>query len=617
MLAPHREVGETTVRRDDTRELPGTFGDPTRFTETLPGVVPTVSALQAYYVRGAPPTATGFFIDGIPVPALYHVGFGPSIIHPALIDHVDFYQGSPPARYGRYVGGAVDATTTQPVETGPHGEGNVRLFDAGAFAETPFGDGKGTALVAARYGYPAVILPLFATGTSLSYWDYQGRVTWDTSSSDRFTVFAFGSDDRLSQQATAPDGTAFDQQIVADEFHRVDVRWDHAFGRGATLRVAATFGHDQVGNDVANATDDIARLRLELDARLSSTVRVHAGADAQYDWLRPAAPPPGGSVTDPSLVPSRDALLTGTYLDVAWKIAPPVEVVAGARGDVFATTASGSSWKGANITPTVDPRLSVRVRIAQGWTAVSSFGGSHQLPAIAAQYPDVGGQFIQTGTQQGIQSSAQTSQGLEIALPAALSLHTTAFLHDYFGLPDVTATCNQLTGCITPNVNGQAYGLEVLLRRPFTERFTAWIAYTLSRSTRQARTPGALEPTMNILSEYDRTHVVSAVASYDFGGGWILGGRVFAYTGRPYTPTYGPMLPYNTERMPGFYRIDARLEKSWNIGERDRIAVVLEGVNVTLNKEPVSEVCSQLGSCKADTVGPLTIPSIGVEGTFR
>ena len=98
---------------------------------------------------------------------------------------------------------------------------------------------------------------------------------------------------------------------------------------------------------------------------------------------------------------------------------------------------------------------------------------------------------------------------------------------------------------------------------------------------------------MTILSEYDRTHVVSAVASYDFGHDWSAGLRVFAYSGRPYTPVAGTewVEPYDSARLPGFYRIDARLEKSWRLGERDRIALVVEGINVTLNKEVVSATC--------------------------
>ena len=657
VLAPHRDVGETTVRREDTRDLPGTFGDPTRFAETLPGVVPTASGLQAFFVRGAPPTATGYFIDGVPVPALYHVGFGPSVIHPGLIDHVDFYQGAPPAAYGRYIGGALGATTNAP-EDHPHAEANLRLFDVGALGETPFADGRGSALVAARYGYPGVILPLFATNTGLSYWDYQGRVTWNVDDRDRIGVLAFGSDDELTQQQGDP-GSTYTQQLVADQFHRVDLRWDRALGTSAapaTMRLAATLGRDAVGDNVSNAIDDSARLRLELDVRPSRDLRVRAGADVLFDRLRPGPPPEGSPAGGATLALSRAAVVIGAHVDAAWRVSRAVELTPGLRADVYATdflrTASapaGLETVGGSATPVLEPRLAARVRMASGVTAVSTFGMSHQLPGIVAQYPETT-PFIQPGVLTGLQSSVQASQGVEIALPASFSLTSTGFLHEYSGLPDTTACAFSPVDpsqCVTPTVGGRAFGLEFLLRRPFTDRFTVWVSYTLSRSTREAHVAGAsptvtqpsMEPTTTILGEYDRTHVLSAVASFDLGKSWRVGGRLFAYSGRPYTAFSmdSPVVPYDSQRLPGFFRIDARLEKAWIIGGKDRIAVVLEGVNVTLNKEVVSASCggpatasvirvpaigsaggrAVVNACSFDTIGPITIPSIGVEGTFR
>jgi len=33
------------------------------------------------------------------VPYFYHVGIGPSVVHPAIIERVDLYSGGYPARY--------------------------------------------------------------------------------------------------------------------------------------------------------------------------------------------------------------------------------------------------------------------------------------------------------------------------------------------------------------------------------------------------------------------------------------------------------------------------------------------------------------------------------------
>jgi hypothetical protein len=661
VLAPHRDVGETTVRREDTRDLPGTFGDPTRFAETLPGIVPTTSGLQAFFVRGAPPTATGYFIDGVPVPALYHVGFGPSVVHPGLIDHVDFYQGAPPAAYGRYVGGVLAATTTEP-EARRHAEANLRLFDAGALGETPFADGRGSALVAARYGYPGTILPLFARDTGLSYWDYQARATWSLDPRDRVGVFVFGSYDRLTQVQTDDNGNSYPQQLVVDEFHRVDLRWDRALGASSTMRIAATLGRDVVGDNVSSAIDDIARLRAELDSRPSRALRVRAGADVQLDNLRPGPTPEGSPAGGAAIALSRDAVVVGAHADASWRVSREVEITPGLRADVYSSdlhAASGVAVApgaiGGSAVPALDPRLAARARVLPWLTSVSTFGISHQLPGIVAQYPQTT-PFLQPGVVTGLQSSVQASQGVEIALPASFSFAATGFLHDYFGLPDITAcafSTLDAARCVTPTVSGRAYGLELLLRRPFTERFTVWLSYTLSRSTRQAHLPATSPdspPTMEIPSEYDRTHVLSAVASYDLGRNWRAGGRVFAYSGRPYTDFSRsiPVVPFDSERLPGFFRIDARVEKSWTLGDGARIAVVLEGINVTLNKEVVSATCGgpstasslpvrvgggggggagraalsgvqalPINACTLDTIGPITIPSIGVEGAFR
>jgi hypothetical protein len=629
VLAPHRDTGETTVRRVDTRSLPGTFGDPTRFAETLPGMVPTASGLQAFFVRGAPPTSTGYFIDGVPVPALVHIGFGPSVIHPALIDRVEFFQGAPPARFGRVTGGVFAATTALP-QASAHAEANVRTFDAGAFAETPLADGQGSALAAARYGYPGLILPLFAPDTGLSYWDYQARATWNASGRDRLSAFVFGSYDHLTQEQRDERGATYSAQLVSDQFHRVDLRWDRALGAGATMRLALTLGRDLVGDNVANAIDDLVRVRTEIDARPSRALRVRAGADVQFDALRPDTPPDHSPSPGALLAPSRDAVLAGAHADAAWRITPQVEVSPGLRADVYTTRnePQPGARLTANVKPVVEPRLAVRVRVAPPVTVVSTAGVSHLLGGLAAQLPNAT-PFVQPGITAGLQSSVQMSQGVELALPASFFASATGFLHDYFGLPDSTSGCVVSPApppveCVTPTVDGRAYGLEVLVRRAFTERLAVWIAYTLSRSTRQARPENSDVPSMTILSEYDRTHVVSVVGSYDLGHSWRVGARLFAYSGRPYTAVVGtrPVVPYDSSRLPGFYRVDARLEKAWTFGG-NRLALVLEGVNVTLNKEAVSATCggpaqpAGPNACTIDTLGPITIPSIGLEGAFR
>ena len=93
--------------------------------------------------------------DGV----LFHVGAGPSVVHPGMIERVDLFPGGYPARYGRFAGGIV-AGESAPPRAALHGEYNVRVFDAGGLLETPFAEGRGSALVAGRYSYAALMLSL-------------------------------------------------------------------------------------------------------------------------------------------------------------------------------------------------------------------------------------------------------------------------------------------------------------------------------------------------------------------------------------------------------------------------------------------------------------------------
>jgi hypothetical protein len=646
--------------------MPGAFGDPFRAIEALPGVTPIVSGLPYFYIRGAPPNDTGYFVDGIRVPFLFHVGIGEGVIHPALVDRVDLYPGAPPAAYGGYAGAIVAGEIRDPASK-PHGEANVRLFDAGGLVEAPIDDGRGSALVAGRYGYPGPILGLITQSVKLGYWDYQGRVTWRLGERDTIGVFAFGSHDYLG---TVPqtNGTSSNQVVeqIGSDFHRIDLRYDHALGAGR-LRIAGTLGHDSQGgageSDGAaptTITDRSAALRIELDEKLSASVRLRGGLDARIDDYGfnqgsippdqngpPAAPFPA-SASPPPINVSGDV-----HVDAVWHPSSRIEIVPGLRFSVFESRRSPvpAGDQERTTVPAVDPRLSARISITPKLASISTVGVSHQYPALRVGPVPA---FIMSlpgfpfGAPQ-LQRVIQASEGIELALPAEVALTATGFLSLWSGLTDLTANCVQVMPPTTPPqtdpnappptmpfvcpddkpVDGQAYGLELLVRRPLSRRLSGWLSYTLSRSTRQARfvTPSGATATANVDSEFDRTHILNAIVAYDLGRRWRVGGRFVFYTGAPYSDLSGnvPVAPYNDHRGPPFFRADVRLEKRWSLGQDRSIAFVLEGLNVTLSREQTTLGMRCIGTmtpqggttqCTLATFGPLTIPSLGVEAYF-
>ena len=647
-----KKSGQTTFGGQEVRQVPGAFGDAFRVMEALPGVTPLVSGLPFFFVRGAPPGNNGYYIDGVRVPLLYHVGAGPSVIHPGLIERVDFYPGGYPARYGRFAGGILSGETRRPADE-VHGEGNVRLFDAGALVEAPFADGQGTVLVAGRYSYTAALISLAAPDAVLQYWDYQARATWRLGPKDTIGLFAFGSYDFFGNKKSNGDT----ETALATQFHRLDARWDHELPNHGKMRVAATLGSDATGTqDLAGVRDRTLGARLYVEQPTGENVILRGGADVtldHYDLVLDQNP--DTAATNEAQYPPRNDLVMGMHLDAVIQATDAWEVTPGIRGDMFESVRTLGSLSrseqrhGANgAVPSVDPRLLSRLRLSKAVTLVSTFGISHQPPAFFVPVPG-----LQLGRlSDGLQTSIQASQGLEVALPWAFSLTPTFFYHRYLGLTDFATTCgvsensssdnSDGTDCIDKRVTGRTIGFEMLLRRSLTKKLTGWLSYTLSRTTRGtnfasfdlSNLPGFETPRKKTVSyaevagDFDRTHVLNVIGAYDLGVGWRAGARFYYYTGRPYSRrVFGYTIPpFNEERFPDFYRIDARLEKAWHVGEKGRIAFVVEWLNVTLQKEAISVSCGSRSSsladalksndCKFDYIGPVTIPSLGVEGSF-
>jgi hypothetical protein len=661
-----REIGQTTLSAADVREMPGAFGDPFRAIEALPGVTPVLSGLPFFYVRGAPPNDNGYLVDGVRVPLLFHVGIGEGVIHPALLDRVDFYPGAPPAAYGGFAGAIIAGQTREPA-TLPHGQANVRLFDAGGLVETPVGGDRGSVLVAGRYGYPGPILSAVSSSVRLGYWDYQTRATWRLGARDTIGLFAFGSHDDLATTSQTNDPAHPNQvvQQIGSDFHRLDLRYDHALV-GGRVRIAGTLGYDSQGGaggseaPPATITDRSAVLRLELDKKLSARARARGGLEGRVDnygfdqgTLLPnqagAVQPPVPATVDPP--PTN---LTGAaHVDVVWRVAPRVEIVPGVRVGIFESKRPSAPAGDPTRTtvPALDPRLSARVTITPSLASISTVGISHQYPALRAG-PLPGLLLSAPGFPFGdteLQRAVQASQGVEVALPAEVTLTATGFLSLWSGLTDLTSLCIQVMPPTTPPqtdpnatpppvpyvcpddqpVAGHAYGVELLVRRPLSRRLAGWLSYTLSRSTREAHfaTLSGGTAAANVNSEFDRTHVLNAVLAYDLGLGFRAGGRLVFYSGAPYSQLSGnvPVPPYNGYRGPSFFRVDVRLEKRWPLGKDRSIALVLEGLNVTLSREvtPLGLQCfgtmtPQGGTtqCTQGRLGPLTIPSVGVEAFF-
>jgi TonB family protein len=593
--------GSVLLTREETRALPGTFGDPLRSIEAQPGVVPIVSGLPAFFIRGAPPANVGFFFDGIELPLLYHAFFGPSVIHPGFVDTIEFYPGASPAQYGRFAGPIV-AVNSRPMRAQAGGEANVRLIDAGGLVESgPLSDCRGAANIACsgggaraagRYSYAGVVLSLLSDA-KLNYWDYQTQAAYPIGPKDELGILAFGAYDLFrAPQASVNSGAEL-------TFHRIDVRWDHKFGADSSLRIGLTGGSDRAaGADAQSSivTNRSLRLRSELTQRLGPSATLRAGMDARLDRFGLEADPRSLEFIDYSrLFPARTDSTAGGYVSFQFQAARGIRVSPGLRADLY--TSQGVTKVG------LDPRVAAEFDVSRTVRLDHSIGIAHQRPNFAAQVP--GAQVADLSS--GLQWALLWSSGVRVRLPAEVTASATVFRSAYFNALDPIGGARDFAidqTSLNRRATISAAGLELRLERPLRQRIGGFISYTLSRT--EESTGSTKGP-----SGFDRPHIFQAALSYDLGKGFVVGARTVVYSGVPELSLEGAPHFTSARRGSPFFRLDLRAEKRFRLGQNGYWGVIAEILNATSTKEVVRLDCGEI--CRERSAGPVILPSIGLQ----
>ncbi|MFP2958197.1 TonB family protein [Myxococcus sp. 1LA] len=608
------EVSRVTLHDAELREVPGTMGDPFRVVMLLPGVGSMVSGVAYPVVRGSQPAATGYFLDGIRVPILFHLFLGPAVIHPDFIDAIDFYPGSPPPRYGRLMGGAIDGRLSRPRDDRVHGSAYADLINAGFFIETPFKDTGTNVSLAGRYSYTPWLIALAANQLQappppgrenpkvvLDFWDYQGRVE-QRLGEGTLRLFAFGSSDTFGSEAQDALGDTALQSIV---FHRVDLRHRHPIGPGE-LEVGGTWGLDRfaiVSRSPPNEATEVHidqghwSARLGYTATLSPSATLRVGADVEHKRaIVELLQQEGGPDVDQDVAPVALGTFMGAWTELVWQPHEKWAVVPGLRVDSY------------HLSPRIDrralePRITVRHKVSEALTLKGGAGLFHQPPTTLISLPVVDVGSLLLGLQQGVQLSAgaewKALRGLEVGLdvylnPMLRTIELTPFSDEGMvdgddppddappdtGTPGGLRRGMQLGDGGIPDRSdidfpdfrghGMAYGVEFLLRHPLGDNWFGWLSYSLQRSTRRTRfyrydAEGHRvgEAEADLPFTFDQTHILNLVLSYKFSNNVTLGGVLHFNTGRPEYGSLGSQTHREGE--------DASGRPSWVRSDRDRV----------------------------------------------
>ena len=639
-----REVLEVTRRTLERRQLttvPGTFGDPIRVIQTLPGLSRTPFGSGFLLIRGSNPDDSGVFIDGHRVPLLFHFLGGPSILNPEFLERIDLFPGGFPARFGRSIGGIVSVETRSAKSDGFHGAADVDLLDSAGYIRVPVGK-NGAVAVAGRRSYLDFMLGFFLPeqepGNTLIvvpiYYDYQARFDYDFGREGKASLFLIGSADTLdvlSEDADDEESLSLDSAI---KFFRLIATYRRPVIGDLNLTLSPAWGRDSVefasGQSEegpaftrATATQDTMAYRMRLEGPLAPGLLLDAGLDLESRVNKYSVRAAldfdvrGNNDADvPPVEASRTSDMYGfsSHVDLAIDMGP-VRLIPGLRFDgYFLAGKTRTSW---------DPRLVSRVRLDPKWTAKGYVGMFHQPPQPEALDHLFGNPDL------GMERAIHTGVGAEWRPAQYWTADAEVYYIDRGNLVEGTndAVRDPDTGELRPinfrnSAIGDTVGLEVLLRREVTRNLYGWVTYTLSRTRDKDFDDDDYEP-----AAFDQAHTANAVASYRTSNNWEVGARFRLSSGRPQTPLVGGTYDaddgdyrgvsggFRSDRAKLFHQTDVRIEKTW-VFDTWMIGAYLDVQNI-MNIENVEAIQYDYRYRETAPVTSVPIlPTLGVRGQW-
>lgn len=666
------DVTRRTLSVDEIRRIPGTFGDPVRVVQTLPGAARSPFGTGLLVIRGSNPEDSGVYIDGIRIPLIYHLGGYVSVINADLVEAVDYLPGGYGVRYGRSTGGVIDVTTKrfEPADLDlPRTKvtWSTDLLDSGGMVQTTLGEERKTHLaVAGRRSYIDAILPpfleAFNDGPTFTvepiWWDYQLKLDRTDADKDPLSVFWFGFQDTLTAntppsvaQGTDPDAQGDLGTLYGT--HRGYVRWEHELAPDLDLLLTPSLGYDLAEFSLGSALrvrqqQIVLELRAETPWELSEAVTLTPGVDLIAYWwdfdTRLPFNPDSFADFDPlderedwtiggaGMVYAPDAFLEAQLRPFAER--DRLLLTPGVRLSVVEAVRFDPDDRLVVRQLGFDPRLLSRFGLTEA-TSLKGATGIYTQPAQPFEGYRPSG-VAEVGMERAWSSELGVEQRLAPGLQGDLSVFYKQL--DQLLVPNPEYTGLEAQYFVNEGV-GRVYGAELILRQARVDRFFGWVSYTLSRSERNdypdrepdegdAVFPGDPEAGTWYPYELDQTHILVAVAGYALPRDWEVSAKVQYVTGNPYTPYGGGVYDvdqdfyypyatasYNSERLPDFFALDLRVDRLWTF-KRWQLETYLDLLNVVRGVNPEFQLYSYDYTEERYVRGLPFIPSPGFEARF-
>jgi len=587
------EITERKLSAEEIQYLPGTNGDVVKVVQNLPGVARPPLGIGQLIIRGTAPEDSRYFLDGTPIPLVFHFSGLTSILPGDAIKEVAYLPGNYSVRYGRILGGLVDIRTDPKLPERSSGHVSVDIYQTAAFVEQRVGPNTAVTFSGRRSYVDAVLNPILSssglTVQAPRYYDGQIRVVHETRSGATWDALAFASDDRFRFLGGDEDEAPL--ASLVDQFQRVRVRRTGDMGGGWEQETSISGGPERRFFEFSSESEaEEERLTVALREEISKPITpdnklglrfgadIQGGEDSFLFYVANSSPREEGSA----------AFLAPAAYAEASALLGRLTLIPGVRGDLLSYDTGYQAWA-------LDPRLSSRLLLGDNTTIKGSVGRFSAFPTLRQVSPDGDGNPDLTAPW-----SLQASLGVEQPIGSRWTSEVNGFYNElndrvvgredrirFFTGPPPVGPFD--TDAYANDGVGKVYGVEGLLRYDGANA-VGLLTVTLSHSERQDRPDEPVE-----LFAYDQPLVLNALWSQKLPREWRVGARLRYGSGNPYTPvvnrvhdvTSRSFFPVygerSSERLPDFYSVDIRIDKTYTF-DRWRLETYLDIQNATFAK---------------------------------
>lgn len=628
-----------SLTRQQIFDMPGANGDVIKAVQNLPGVNRAQGFSSQIIVQGSAPKDTNYDFDGHEIPLVFHFGGLSSVVMPEAIEKVDFYSAGFQAEHSRALGGIISLLTRKPEVADRDSKGlfYVDNLSAGGLFESKIND-RSQFLISGRYSYIGFFLKsaikdqeTLNLTVAPEFYDMTAIYNYQIADNENLKISFISSNDKLAFVLNEPlrqDPSIRGTFSNTVSFFRIVPTWEKIIDADNLLFFSFAYGVDKLNVDIGSNFLNLERksfsTRSRWEHKINSDSKIKLGWDNIYSngqiKIRLPVQSGSGGINNPvSSGETREADINiksnspGFFSELEYQANLKLKIIPGIRADYFSLTKEFY----------ILPRLALQYKADDSLVYKLGSGMYVQPSEGQESSKDFGNPDIKS--PQAIHLTLGFDKNFKNGNSDGNFFSSNSFYRKFDRLVIQSAAKkivngNEVFEIYNNEGTGAAYGIENQWKYQNGD-YQLVLGYTWSKSVRKS--PSQAEYNF----EYDQTHNLNLINSYQISDSWKISSRYRYVTGNPYTPVVGAIYDADneiyfplrgnaySERNQAFQQLDLRLDKKI-ILDQEIWTFYLDIQNVVNSKNSEGIQYSYDYSQREDVMGLPLLPSIGLKGEF-